>query len=159
MDVIPQSLTTRVLRSGTLAGALNHELAPNRAQTFIWLLYAAAGLSSALVGVAVLISSIVRERRFEAAVRAACGATPSAIALFFCREGIACVAAGAASGALVAALIVRVAASTLWGLESLTAELMLAGVLTVFVTGCVAAILPAIRMARSSTSLLRLPTG
>jgi putative ABC transport system permease protein len=91
----------------TLESRMQDEVARQRMSMFLLSLFAAIALILAAVGVYGVISQGVSERAREIGVRLALGARPSAVLRMFVRQGVAVALAGAALGAVAAALLSR----------------------------------------------------
>jgi predicted permease len=116
-----------------------------------------AGLSSTFGIVATLLAVIglygvmaytVLRRTREIGIRMAVGAVRENVVWLVMKEVLLVIAAGVALGAPAALALTRFVRSQLYGLEPTDTETMVIAVATLFVVGCVAGYIPAMRAAR-----------
>ena len=116
-----------------------------------------AGLSSVFGIVATLLAviglygvmayTVVRRTR-EIGIRMAIGAVRGNVVWLVMKEVLVVIASGIALGAPVAMLLTRFVRSQLYGLEPTDIETLLIAVATLFIVGCVAGYLPAMKASR-----------
>jgi len=111
-------------------------------------LFAVVAVLLSTAGVFAIMSHNVAQRRRELSVRVAFGARWRDLVGLVMREALKLVLFGLAGGALLLFLTVRVIASQLYGLGSLTAAYVLASALIMLAVAVVAGAVPALRAAR-----------
>jgi ABC-type antimicrobial peptide transport system permease subunit len=110
--------------------------------------YAAAALSLVSVGLYAMVAFGVSRRRKEIAVRIAVGATPGQIVALVGRAAIEVVGAGLVVGAAVAALVARLVAHDMYGVDPLSPASYAVATATLLAVAAIATLLPARRAAR-----------
>jgi putative ABC transport system permease protein len=114
----------------------------------LMLVFAAAAIALAAVGIYGVISYSATQRRKEVAIRLALGASEADVFRLVLKQGASLAAAGAAIGLLVAYQAGRVVASSLYEVKA--SDPMILGVATAIVVGItiLATLIPAYRVAR-----------
>lgn len=110
--------------------------------------FAGLALGLACIGVYGLLSYDVASRTHEIGIRAALGAQPGNVLRLFLGRGLAMVLVGSAAGLGSAALVTRLLASMLYGVEVLDPVTFAAVPLLLAATGLAASFLPATRAMR-----------
>lgn len=125
-------------------------VADRRFYTLATTAFASLALGLTVVGLIVVISRAVAERRRELAIRAALGATASRLVRLIARQGLAPVLVGAGAGLAVAFASARVLQQFLFGVTP-RAPLIFAGVAALVVgIAAVAALVPARKAAETA---------
>ncbi len=119
-----------------------------RRQTVLLGLLGGLGLTLALVGVFGMTAYAVTRRTGEIGVRLAFGARPGQVVRTMVRDAAMPIAIGTAVGVGAALLSTRVIKSFLFQTEANDPVTLAAVAVTLAVTGCIAALLPALRAAR-----------
>ena len=132
----------------TLTKTIAESVGDQRLHTVLLGVFAAVGLSLALLGVYGVVSYSVARRTQEIGVRMALGAGQSTVLRMVLRQGLTLVACGAALGAVGALAAVRVIASELYGVKSTDPGTFLAGTALILIVGCLACWVPARRAMR-----------
>ena len=134
----------------TVDQIVSASVADRRFYTLATTAFASLALGLTVVGLIVVISRAVAERRRELAIRAALGATASRLVRLVARQGLAPVLAGAAVGLAAAFASARVLQQFLFGVTP-RAPLIFAGVAALVVgIAAIAALIPARRAAKTT---------
>jgi predicted permease len=118
----------------------------------LMLIFGAAAVLLAAVGIYGVIAYAASQRRGEVATRLALGATPGRVFLLMLRQGRWLTLAGAAIGVTAAYLLGRVVASQLYEVRAADPWILGAAVLTVAAIATVATMIPALRSAQVDPS-------
>jgi predicted permease len=132
----------------TMEQRLAESVAPRRFQMTLVLLFAAAALLLASLGIYGVVAYSVGQRTSELGIRMALGERPGAISAMVLRQGLAPVAAGLAAGVVGSLALGRLLGSLLFGVQA-TDPATMAGVVTVLAAVAVlASWVPALRATR-----------
>jgi len=104
-----------LLESQTMRVQMQTMLFPVRAAAAFVMVFSGLGLLLAGVGLYGIIAFTVAQRTREIGIRMAVGATPRTVIALVLRQGLGIVLAGAAAGALLAALATRLVAGAVYG--------------------------------------------
>jgi predicted permease len=104
-----------LLESQTMRVQMQTMLFPVRAAAMFVMVFSGLGLLLAGVGLYGIIAFTVAQRTREIGIRMAIGATPRTVIALVLRQGLGVVVAGAAAGALLAALATRLVSGALYG--------------------------------------------
>ena len=104
-----------LLESQTMRVQMQTMLFPVRAAATFVMVFSGLGLLLAGVGLYGIIAFTVAQRTREIGIRMAIGATPRMVMALVLRQGLGVVVAGAAAGALLAALATRLVSGALYG--------------------------------------------
>ena len=134
----------------TVDQIVSASVADRRFYTVATTAFASLALALTVVGLIVVISRAVAERRRELAIRAALGATASRLVRLVARQGLTPVLAGAAVGLAAAFASARLLQQFLFGVTP-RAPLIFAGVAALVIgIAAVAALIPARRAAKTT---------
>jgi putative ABC transport system permease protein len=141
----------------TLASLADEQMTTRRVTTDVIGGLSAVSLGLASLGVYGLLAVGVASRRREIGVRLAVGATPSSIGGQIFRESLATAGLGIAVGALVAAVTGRVLESMLVDITARDPATFVAVSVTLLVIALTAALVPALRAARTDPAITLRP--
>ena len=133
---------------GTLEGTMASSLATRRTLATALGAFAAIALTLALGGIYAVLSYLVGRRRREIGIRVALGAQRSQVLGLVVRQGLTLVAVGVVIGLPLAYLAARVVASLLVGVSARDPLTYIGVVLSLAITGTLAALVPARRAAK-----------
>src|SRR6185437_5813896 len=137
-----------VERAATLDDVRAEVLTPDRLNTFVFGGFAAVALTIAIVGVAGVLAFSVSGRIREFGIRLALGSQPRDLLMGVITEGAIIAGIGVVAGAIVGAVLTRVAGSYLFDLKNPSALPLIASALVLLGSAVVASLLPAARAAR-----------
>jgi predicted permease len=137
-----------VERAATLEDIRAEVLTPDRLNTVVFGVFAAVALAIALVGVAGVLAFSVSARTREFGVRLAIGAQPRQLLTSVIAEGAVMAAAGVVVGAACGYVLVRLARSSVEGVQMPGSLPVVASVVVLLAAAVVASVLPAARAAR-----------
>jgi putative ABC transport system permease protein len=112
------------------------------------LLFAAAALLLASLGIYGVVAYSVGQRSAEMGIRMALGAAPASIRRMVLRQGLMPVAGGLAAGVIGALVLGRLLASLLFGVQAADPLTLLAVVSLLTVVAAAATYIPAVRATR-----------
>ena len=124
---------------------MSANVAEPRFRSLLLSVFAIVSLALAAVGLYGVVAFSVNQRRAELGLRMALGADPSEVLRLVLREGMMPVAAGIVVGLAGAAILARVMASLLFGVDPLDPLTFAAVALTLSVVALAACYLPARR--------------
>jgi len=142
---LPSSRLNVLRRSKTFAPKSS---TPDRLNTVVFGVFAAVALAIALVGVAGVLAFSVSARTREFGVRLAIGAQPRQLLTSVIAEGAVMAAAGIVVGAACGYVLVRLARSSVEGVQMPGSLPVVASVVVLLAAAVVASVLPAARAAR-----------
>jgi putative ABC transport system permease protein len=146
----------QVMRVSPFRELLEAPLARPRFNAFLIVVFAAAALLLAAIGLYAVIAASVRQRYTEIGVRVALGATASHVRSLVLGEGLRLAGLGAAIGLAGAGLATRLLRGLLFGVHPLDPVSLLAAALLLVGVSLVAAYMPARRAMRvDPVSMLR----
>ena len=137
-----------VERAATLEDIRAEVLTPDRLNTVVFGVFAAVALAIALVGVAGVLAFSVSARTREFGVRLAIGAQPRQLLTSVITEGAVMATAGVVVGAACGYVLVRLARSSVEGVQMPGSLPVVASVVVLLAAAVVASVLPAARAAR-----------
>jgi putative ABC transport system permease protein len=106
-----------IARVGSLQGAIDDTMAPQRLLLRLFLVFGSCALMLAAIGVYGLTAYVVERRQREMAVRVALGASPGSIEALVMRQGAAITVAGVSTGLLLALVLSRTVRDQLFGVS------------------------------------------
>ena len=124
-------------------------LLPARLGAVVFALFAALALSLAMIGVYGVVSYAVARRSREVGIRMALGAQPNEVVRLLMREGLMMIAGGGVVGLVLAFAATRVLRSLLSGVTASDPSAFIVAPILLLVVGVSAALLPALRSART----------
>lgn len=136
-------------RVETMDQVLDAAMSDNLRLRFFLLLFAGVGLALGVVGIYGVVSYAVARRRAEFGLRMALGAEPSRLLAQVVRVGMLPVAGGVVAGVAGAALASRFLREVLFGVAPTDPAAYLTAALILLLTGLLAALVPAVRAART----------
>src|SRR5712664_3926377 len=142
------SVDQPVERAATLEDVRAEVLTPDRLNTVVFGVFAAVALAIALVGVAGVLAFSVSARTREFGVRLAIGAQPRQLLTSVIAEGAVMATAGVVVGAACGYVLVRLARSSVEGVQMPGSLPVVASVVVLLAAAVVASVLPAARAAR-----------
>ena len=138
-----------VLQETTMARHVGAVLLPARLGAVVFALFAALSLSLAMIGVYGVVSYAVARRSREVGIRMALGAQPNEVVRLLMREGLVMIGGGGLLGLALAFAMTRVLRSLLSGVTASDPSAFIAPPILLLVVGVSAALLPALRSART----------
>jgi hypothetical protein len=135
-------------RTGALADKISASVGDQRFATFVLVAFAVLALALAATGLYGVLSYNVAQRGREIGVRAALGATRSALVRMVLRDGLTPVAIGLAAGLGIAAVATRAMRVVLFGVTPLDPVAFTVAALLLLVVAIAACLIPARRAAR-----------
>jgi predicted permease len=132
----------------TMDDVVAASVAPRRFQMTLVLLFAAAALLLASLGIYGVVAYSVGQRSAEMGIRMALGAAPASIRRMVLRQGLMPVAGGLAAGVIGALVLGRLLASLLFGVQTADPLTLLAVVSLLTVVAAAATYIPAVRATR-----------
>jgi len=138
-----------VLQETTMARHVGAVLLPTRLGALVFGLFAALALLLAMIGVYGVVSYAVARRAREVGIRMALGAQPNEVVRLLMREGLVMIAGGGLLGLALAFAMTRVLRSLLSGVTASDPSAFIAAPLLLLIVGVSAALLPALRSART----------
>ena len=133
--------------SGRLSARMQSEVGPQRRASAFMGAFGAVALLLAALGLYGIVAQRVQQRRRELAVRAALGASPSALLTLVLSDGLVLTATGTAIGMIASILSVRVLRAMYAGLDSIDIGACAAAMSVLAVAALAATYLPARRAA------------
>jgi putative ABC transport system permease protein len=137
-----------VTHVSTLQKTISETIGDQRLHTVLLGVFAAIGLSLALLGVYGVISYSVSRRTQEIGVRVALGAGPDDVLRMVMWQGLALIACGAAIGVVAAVAMTRFIAGELYGVKPNDPVTLLAAFVLILLVGSTACWIPARRAMR-----------
>jgi predicted permease len=137
-----------VTHISTLTATIAESIGDQRLHTTLLGIFAAVGLTLALLGVYGVVFYSVARRTQEIGVRIALGASRGDVLRLVLRQGFALVALGAGIGAVGAIAATRVIAAELYGVKPGDPWTYISGIALILLVGCAACWLPAYRAMR-----------
>jgi ABC-type antimicrobial peptide transport system permease subunit len=137
-----------VEHAATLDDVRAEVLTPDRLNTFVFGGFAAVALTIAIVGVAGVLAFSVSGRIREFGIRLALGSQPRDLLMGVITEGAIIAGIGVIAGAVIGAVLTRVAGSYLFDLKNPSALPLIASALVLLGAAVVASLMPAARAAR-----------
>ncbi len=134
-----------VIQSKTMARHLATMMLPARLGAFAFALFAAVGLTLAVIGVYGVVSYAVARRTREVGIRVAVGADPTAVIQLLMREGMILVVIGGVVGLALGFAVTRVLAGLLYGVATLDPLTFVAAPILLVGVGAAACFIPARR--------------
>jgi putative ABC transport system permease protein len=132
----------------TLQKTISETIGDQRLHTVLLGVFAAIGLSLALLGVYGVISYSVSRRTQEIGIRVALGAGPGDVLRMVMRQGVALIACGAGIGLAAAVTMTRLIAGELYGVKPNDPATLLIALLLILFVGSTACWIPARRAMR-----------
>jgi putative ABC transport system permease protein len=132
----------------TLQKTISETIGDQRLHTVLLGVFAAIGLSLALLGVYGVISYSVSRRTQEIGIRVALGAGPGDVLRMVMRQGVALIACGAGIGLAAAVTMTRFIAGELYGVKPNDPATLLIALLLILFVGSTACWIPARRAMR-----------
>lgn len=142
-----------IIRVATMNALVARSEAKRRFVLTIFGAFGLAALALAAIGIYGVISGGVTERITEIGVRAALGASRSAILVMILREGVVLAAVGVGLGAIGAGMLSDTLRTLIFGISRADAVTYVAAVLLVLLIAIVASVAPAARAARIDPSV------
>jgi putative ABC transport system permease protein len=142
-----------VTRIRTLAAIGREATARPRFRAVLVGMFAALGLTLAMVGVFGVLAYSVQQRTREFGVRVALGATAGSVARLVARRGARVILPGLAIGLLAAVALGRTISTFLFGVQPLDPVTLTAVAALLVVTAGAAAFVPALRAARADPAI------
>jgi predicted permease len=133
----------------TMSEIVSASVAQRQFQLTLVLLFAAAGLVLASLGIYGVVSYSVEQRRGEMGIRMALGATASGLRAMVLRQGLTPVAAGLVAGIAVAIAIGRVLQGLLFGVSAADPLTIASVAAVLFAVAAAACYVPAARVTRA----------
>ena len=140
-------------RTDPLAAKISASVGDRRFATFVLVAFAALALALATTGLYGVVSYNVAQRRREIGVRAALGATRTALMRMVLRDGLVPAAAGVALGLFVSFFATRAMTSMLFGVAPLDRVAFTVSALLLLVVAGAACVVPARRAAAIDPAL------
>lgn len=132
----------------TLQKTILESVGDQRMHTVLLAVFAAIGLTLALLGVYGVVSYSVTRRTQEIGVRVALGAAPSDVLRMIMRQGLALIAIGAVIGLAAALAMTRFIAGELYGVKPNDPATLLVAFVLMLLVGSMACCIPARRAMR-----------
>jgi len=142
--------TFAVREATTMENVLATSMGPTRRIMQLMTLLGALALTLGAVGVYGVVSHFVNRRRRDWVIRMALGMKPAAALQQVVGRGAALVSVGCVIGLLAALLLTRLFTSLLYEVDAADPAALFAAAVTLIVTGCIAALVPAIRASRAN---------
>jgi putative ABC transport system permease protein len=138
-----------IVRAITMDARMAESMARERFVTTLFLLFAAVGVTLAVVGVYGVLAQLARRRTREIGIRIALGAASGQVRWMVVRHGLRLVVTGVAIGGAVALLATREMQALLFGISALDPATFVAVPLVLALAGIAASWIPARQASRA----------